>query len=446
MQSGTRNMTSGGIRRLMLSFATPIFLSQLFQQLYNTADSLIVGRLLGKQALAAVSSSSPLLFLFTSLMIGMSQGAGVVISKYFGSKQLDVVSDAIHTAIAFAAVCGAVMTAAGITLSPILLRWMRTAPDVIENSVLYFRNYFYGSMAVMLYNIFTGIMNALGDSRRPLYFLIFSSVLNVLLDILFIAGFHWGVGSAAIATAISQAASALLCLRHFRKPGMFYRVEYRKIRFHPALIREIIKMGLPTGIQNSVIAFANVLVQSNYNTFGSDAMAACGIYSKLEGFAFLPITSFSMALTTFISQNLGAKQYERAKQGANFGIIVSVLLAELIGTVLFAFAPFFARIFIDTEDVIRITVKQCHIETLFYFMLAFSHSVAGICRGAGKATVPMTIMLSVWCVFRILYITVAMSISHDIRLLFLAYPITWSISSVIFWIYFRKSNWVHGFE
>ena len=212
------------------------------------------------------------------------------------------------------------------------------------------------------------------------------------------------------------------------------------------MLGEILKYGLPTGAQNSVIGFANVLVQSNINSFGADAMAACGTYSKIEGFAFLPITSFSMALTTYIGQNLGAGEHKRAKQGARFGILTSVTLAELIGVCIFLLAPYLIGFFEDDPEVVRIGVKQCHIEALFYMLLSFSHCIAGICRGAGKAVVPMVIMLSVWCVLRIIYITLAMALCHDIRLLFWAYPITWFISSVIYLIYYLKSDWIHGFD
>lgn len=446
MQTGTTNMSTGDVRRVMIAFTVPVFWSQLFQQLYNAADSVIVGNLLGKQALAAVSSSSSLLQLLTSLMIGVAMGAGVVISRYFGAKEYKTVSRAIHTTVAFGILAGLIMTVVGVLLSPVLLRWMGTAPDVMADSISYFRNYFYGSMAVMLYNVFTGIMNALGDSRRPLYYLIFSSALNVALDLLFIGVFGFGVGSAAVATVISQAASALLCVLHLRKPGTIYQLRLREIRFDMPLMKEVVRMGLPTGVQNSMIAVGNVMVQSNINSFGSDAMAACGIYAKLQGFAFLPILSFAMTLTTFISQNLGAKQYERAKQGAKFGIAAMLILAEIIGVILTVGAPFFARLFNDDPAVVAITVDQSRIENLFFFLLAFSHAVAGICRGAGKATVPMLVMLSIWCIFRIIYITVFIAIFHDIRVLFWGYPLTWLISSAIFLIYLRKSDWVHGFE
>ena len=446
MQTGTMNMTTGSVKRVMLSFALPVFLSQLFQQLYNAADSLIVGNLLGKQALAAVSSSSSLLQLLTALMIGVALGAGVVISRYFGAEEYETVSDAIHTTVAFGLAAGVLMTVVGVLLSPVLLRWMGTAPDVMEGSVSYFRNYFLGSLGVMLYNVFTGIMTALGDSRRPLYYLIFSSVLNVILDILFIAGFGFGVGSAATATAISQAASAILCFAYLRKPGTIYQVRARDVRFHPQLMREVIRMGLPTGVQNSVIAIGNVTVQSYINSFGSDAMAGCGSYAKLQGFAFLPVMSFAMALTTFTSQNLGAKQYDRAKQGARFGILSVIVMAELIGAILMVGTPTLARLFNSDPEVVRFAVAQSRVENLFFFLMGFSHAVAAICRGAGRATVPMTVMLSVWCVFRIIFITLGMRFAHDIRILFCAYPVTWAISSAIFLIYFLKSDWLHAYE
>ncbi len=446
MQTGTRNMTVGSVRRVIVSFAMPIFLSQLFQQLYNTADSVIVGNLLGKQALAAVSSSASLIQLLTALMIGIALGAGVVISRYFGAEDHETLSRAIHTTVSFGLIAGAALTLIGVLLSPTLLRWMGTAPDVMDNSVVYFRNYFLGSMAVMLYNVFTGIMNALGDSRRPLYYLMLSSALNVALDLLFIGAFHLGVGSAAVATVISQAMSALLSFLHLRKPGTIFQLRLRRLRVHLDLMKEIVRMGLPTGVQNSVISIANVLVQSYINSFGSDAMAACGTYAKLQGFGFLPITSFALALTTFVSQNLGAKQYDRARQGARFGILSTVIMAEIIGVLMVIFAVPMARLFNSDPEVVRIAVSQTRIENLFFCLLAFSHAVAGVCRGAGRATVPMLVMLSSWCVFRIIFISIAMRILRDIRVLFWCYPLTWAISSAIFLIYYLKSDWVHGFE
>lgn len=442
----TKDMTKGTPWKLIIAFAIPIFLSNLFQQLYNSIDSLIVGRFLGKEALAAVASSGNLIFLFTSFFTGTAMGAGVVISRYFGKKDYDSMQKAIHTNIAFGLVASVILTIIGISLSPTILKWMGTDPSVLPNSIAYFRNYFIGVTGVIMYNIFSGILQAVGNSRRPLYYLIISSILNILLDLLFIGVFKLGVGSASTATAISQLISAVLCFLFLIKKGTVYQVKISKIKFHGDMLKQIFKYGIPSGIQNSVIAIANVIVQSNINTFGADAMAGCGTYSKLEGFAFLPITCFTMALSTFVGQNLGAQEYERAKRGSKFGILCSITIAEVLGILMAVFIPNLAALFTDDPNVIAITTKQSRTISMFYFLLAFSHTIAAVLRGAGRAIIPMAIMLSVWCVFRIIYINVAMSISHEIILLFLAYPITWGISSIIYLFYYLCSDWVHGFE
>ena len=439
-------MTRGDPKRVITAFALPIFLSQLFQQLYNTADAWLVSHYLGDQAFAAVSSSASLIHLMISFFVGASMGAGVVISRYFGAEDRENVSKAVHTSVLVSLVCGLLLSSVGVVLVPHILRWMGVHPDVMPYSVAYLRYYFLGSAALVMYNSLKGIMNAVGDSRRPLYYLIFSSLLNIFLDWLFLGPLHLGIQWAAIATTMAQTASALLCLRQLSRKGTVYALSWSKLRIHGPLLREVMRYGVPTGVQNSVIGLANVLVQTNINSFGDVAMAACGAYNRIEGFAFLPITSFSMALTTYIGQNLGAKEYDRARQGARFGIWSAVLLAEFIGLLVFLLAKPFISAFVDSPESIAIGVRQAHVESLFFCLLSFSHCIAGICRGAGKAFVPMFIMLGVWCLLRITYITVAMQISHNILLLFLAYPITWFISSAIYLVYYLKSDWIHGFE
>ena len=446
MDGSTMDMTRGKPWRLITAFAIPVLLSQVFQQLYNTADALIVGRFLGDEALAAVSSSGTLIFLIISFFTGMSMGASVTISRYFGAGDYARVSRAIHTNVLLAILCGIVLTVFGVALTPTFLRWMGTDPDVLPEAISYFRYYFFGILAVVMYNTCKGIMNALGDSRRPLYYLILSSLVNIVLDLLFIAVFHWGVWSAAAATTISQAVSMVLCLIHLTKKGTIYQVRLRDLRLDREMLGQIFRYGLPSGVQNSVIGFANVIVQSNINSFGKLAMAAYGAYSKLEGFAFLPVTSFTMALTTYVSQNLGAGEYDRAKKGSRFGIITSLLLAELIGVLMYLFAPQLTAIFTETPEVIALGVEQARTISLFYCLLAFSHAIAAVCRGAGKAFVPMIIMLVFWCVVRITYITTVMHFVHDIQYIYWAYPITWSLSSVVYLIYYHFSDWVHGFE
>ena len=444
--SNVLDMTSGNPCSLILQFTMPILLSQVFQQLYNTADAFIVGKYLGTNALAAVTSSGNLIFLLVSFFMGLAMGGGVVISRYFGARDERQVSRSVHTMIAFGLVSGVLLTIVGVLFTPAFLIWMRTDPEVMPEAVEYFRYYFLGAIAMVMYNVCRSIMNALGDSKRPLYYLIFSSLVNIILDLLFIGGFHQGVWAAAAATVISQAASVALCMIYLLRKGNIYTVEIRSIRFHKAILSEILRYGLPSGVQNSVIAFANVIVQSQINSFGRLATAAYGTYVKIEGFAFLPITSFNMATTTFISQNLGARRYDRAKKGARFSILAAVLMAEAIGVLYYIFATQLIGIFDSTPGVIEYGATQARIVALFYFLLAFSHSIAAVCRGAGKAFVPMIIMLSIWCMLRIGYIIAVMRLIGEIRYVFWAYPLTWSISSVIYLIYYLFSDWVHGFE
>ena len=447
--SAFRNNTSmleGSIWQGLVSFSIPIFLGNLFQQLYNTADTLIVGNFIGKEALAAVSSSSNLIFMIIGLLQGTALGAGVLIAKYYGAQDRENLHLAVHTGLAFGIVGGLVLTVVGVVLTPQLLRWMGTPADVLPNSIAYFRTYFYGCLAVFLYNIAVGILQAVGDSRHPLYYLILSSFINVALDLLFVAVFHWGVASAAAATVISQAASAGLCIWQLVRSSDDYRVNLRDIRFNLPMLRQIVRFGLPSGIQNSVIGLANVVVQANINAFGSDAMAGCGSYAKIEGFGFLPVTCFAMGLATFVSQNLGAKQYDRVRRGARFGILCSVIAAEAVGAIIFFAAPFLISLFNSDPDVVRYGTVQAQTEVFFYGFLALSHCMAGILRGAGKAMVPMVIMLSVWCVLRIAYISLMVRLIPNIQVVFTAYPLTWFLSSVIFIIYYRKADWIHTFD
>ena len=441
-----KDMTQGNPYSQIIAFALPIFLSQVFQQLYNTADTLIVGRFLGTNALAAVSSSGTLIFLLVSFFNGTSMGAGVVVSKYFGAKDNDKISRAIHTNIVFSLLCGVVLTLVGVFLTPTFLVWMKTDPDVLPEAIEYFRYFFLGSLAMIMYNACRGIMSALGDSKRPLYYLIFSSLLNVALDVLFVAGFGWGVWSAAVATVLSQAASVVLCLRHLLVKDQIYSVQLKKLRIDKAMLLEILRYGLPAGVQNSVIAFANTIVQTQINSFGKYATAAYGTHGKIEGFAFLPIVSFNMAISTFISQNLGAGLYDRVKQGARFGTVAAVLMAELVGVLCYIFAPQLIGLFDSNAELIRLGTMQARTVSLFFFLLAYSHSIAAVCRGAGKAFVPMFIMLGVWCVLRICYIAYVSHTFGELSYIYWAYPITWAISSVMYLIYYLKGDWIHGFD
>ena len=435
------NMTEGSIWRHMVNFAVPVLLGNLFQQFYNTFDSIVVGRFAGKDALAAVASSGNLIFMMNAFFIGLTMGAGVIISRWFGGGDDERVEAAIHTDVAFGCVCGLLLTVVGMGFTPQILIWMRTPADVLPLSTLYFRIFFAGSLASVLYNTFTGIMRAIGDSRTPLIYLIVASVTNIVLDLLFVGAFSMGVAGAAVATVISQILSAILCAIRLMKMEGACRLVPRRVRFDVHQLKLITNQGIPAGLQNSIIAIANVVVQSNINTFGNDVMAGQGAYAKVEGFVFLPITAFSMALTTFIGQNLGAGKYERAKKGARFGVISAMLLAEGIGVVIYLIAPHAIALFNDDPDVIAVGAKAAHTEAFFYCALAMAHAVSAIMRGIGKAKIPMYTMLGCWCLLRVAYITVMLRYFRNVVVIFSAFPLTWLCSCVIFLICYLRIDW-----
>lgn len=439
-------MTEGSIPGLMLRFAAPLFFGNLFQQLYNTADALIVGRYLGDSALAAVSSTGSLIFLLISLFEGIAAGAGVIISRYYGARDNEKLHSAVHTSVAFALATGIILTVLGTLLTPWILRLMGTPEDVMPLAVTYTRIFFAGSLTLVMYNSLRGVMQAVGDGKDPLIFLAISSITNVILDIVFIRFFHTGVGGAALATVISQLISAELCFRKLLLTQEEYRVSIRDIRFEKGMLRLIISYGLPSGLQNSVIGFANVVVQSNINAFGTMAMSGLGAYSKIEGFAFLPITSFNIALTTFVGQNLGAGEYTRTKRGARFGIICAVCMAELIGVLFYLAAPVLIGLFTEEPEAIAFGVEKVHICALFFCLLAASHSYSAVLRGAGKAVVPMIAMLAFWCVIRVAFLQFAVPIFKTIAVVNWVYPLTWFLSTVFLTIYYFKADWIHTFE
>ena len=430
----------------MLLFALPVFLGNVFQQLYNAFDAWCVGNFIGDDALAAVSSSGSLIFMMVSFFNGVAMGAGVVIARAYGARQYDTMQKAIYTSIAFGLVTGMLLTIVGVAFTPTILRWMGTPSDVLPQSISYFRYYFCGAIFTVMYNIFVGILHAVGDSKHPLYYLIYSACTNVVLDLLFVAVLGFGVGSAAIATTVSQGISALLCCIHLVRIDAPYRVELKKIRFDQKSLVDIIRYGLPSGVQNSVIAMANVFVQSNINSFGKYAMAGCGSYSKLEGFTFLPVTCFTQALSTFVGQNLGAHQHDRVKKGVGFGIACCCIMAEVIGVFSYLFAPQLIGFFSDSPQAIDFGARHMRTICLFNCLLAFSHCIASIMRGAGKATVPMFTMLACWCIFRVTYISVAVKVVNELTTVSWAYPITWTLSSIVFLIYFLKADWIHNFD
>ncbi len=443
---GMMDLTKGSIAKGLVQFTIPVIFGQILQQLYSIADAWVLGNYADNTAFAAVSSTNSLIFLMIGLFNGTAIGGGVVISRYFGAKDEKGVEMAIHTNVLFGLIASVLVTLAGLFLIPQMIKLMKVPEDVLPQSLLYFRIYFAGSATVILYNVFTSIMRALGDSIHPLYYLAFSSVVNVVLDLLLVAKFHQGVAGAAFATVLSQGLSMLLCLMRMRKSKDYTRISWKKIKWYPKMMKKVIQQGLPAGIQNSVISIGNVVIQTNINAFGEFAMTGSGAHSKIEGFVFIPITSMVLTLPTFISQNLGAKEYDRAKKGALFGILTSVILAEGIGLIVYVFSPQLIHIFAKSEEAVRYGVIQERIMTLFYGLMAFSHSATGVLRGSGRSIVPMVTMLGIWCGVRVLYVTIAIQIVPVFQTICWAYPLTWGLSSIVFLIYLLKSNWLHTYD
>ncbi len=379
MSAGEKNLlTTGSVQKKMVRYALPLIVGNLFQQLYNAVDSLIVGNFVGSSALAAVTGTGNLVFLLIGFFNGMAIGEGVVIAHYIGAKDEERTSRSVHTATALGLVISAAMTVVGVLATPVFLVWMGTPDSVMPEAILYLRIYFAGSAGLIMYNTFVGILQAAGDSKHPLYYLIFSSLTNVVLDLLFIAVFGMGVAGAAAATIISQMLSAVLSLIRLMRADSSIRVRFRAIRFDRPILGRMIRIGIPSGLQNSIIGFSNVV-----------AMAGIGAYTKVEGFAFIPITSFSMALTTFVSQNLGAGESGRVKKGVRFGMLAGILMAVIIGVLMDVFATQLVAAFDSNPEVVAFGVARARVVCPFFCLVSFSHLMAAILRGYGKANVPM---------------------------------------------------------
>ena len=435
-------MTSGSISGNLIKFAIPLFLGNLFQQLYNTADSLIVSNFLGPVSLGAVSATAMLIFLLIGFFQGLSLGAGVLISQFFGAEDYRNMRRAIHTHLLFSVFSGVLLSVVGYLVSPQILMLMGTPESLMPEALEYIRVYFAGALSMVLYIACMSVMQAVGDSKHPLYYLIISSVINIVLDFVFIYGFGFGVGSAALATVISQFFSVFLCLWRMMRADDESRVSVKELKPDFRMLLKIIKYGLPSGVQNSIIAFANVVVQSNINYFGDMAVAGCGAYSKIEGFAFLPITSFTAAISTFVGQNIGAKKLDRAKKGARFGVLVSIAIAEVIGVLFFVFAPQLIMAFTRDPQAVMFGTDKARVCALFYCLLAASHCLSAVLRGAGKAMVPMITMLAFWCVIRVGFLTVMVPLTQNIATVNWVYPLTWSLSTIALTIYYYCADWL----
>lgn len=435
-------MTEGNIWKQLFLFSVPLILGNLFQQLYNTVDSIIVGNYIGSEALAAVGSSGSLLNLLIGFCVGASAGAGVVISQYYGGENKEGVHKAVHTTIAIAIAAGIILTIAGIALTPLLLRLMGTPAEVFDQAVIYLQVYWGGILFSIIYNMAAGILNAVGNSRRSLIYLMIAAISNIFLDLLFVVVFKMGIVGAALATDISQLLSCIFIIAFLMRSKEMYHLRLRDIRFYDKMLGKILKIGLPTGIQNIVISFSNVIVQSSVNSFGAGVMAGFAAYVKIDGFNIMPVMSFSMAATTFTGQNIGAKRYDRVKKGMWVSLTMGVVYTIATGVLLLLFAPQIIGVFSSNKEVVHYGVYVMKYFCPFYYLLAIMHELSGTIRGTGKTVQPMLIALSSLCVFRVLWIMVVLSMEHRMDRLFLVYPISWLIGAVLTVLYAWKGKWM----
>ena len=435
-------MTEGSIWKKILFFSIPLILGNLFQQLYNTVDSIIVGNYIGSEALAAVGSSGSLINLLIGFCIGASAGAGVVIAQFYGAQDREGVRKAVHTTIAIAIAAGAVLTVVGIVATPILLKAMGTPQEVFDQASIYLKVYFGGILFSVVYNMSAGILNAVGNSKRSLVYLMIAATSNIFLDLLFVVVLKMGIVGVAIATDISQLLSCIFIILFLVRSEDVYRVKLKDIRCYDNLLGKILKIGLPTGVQNIVISLSNVIVQSSVNSFGAVAMAGFAAYIKVDGFNILPVLSFSMAATTFVGQNVGAGRLDRVKKGMYVSVAMGIIYTVCTGILLLTFAPQVIGVFTQNGKVVEYGVYIMKFFCPFYWMLGILHILAGTIRGTGKTMQAMVVFLFSLCIFRVLWIWGAMSVSHKIGGVMLGYPLSWLVGLVMILIYVWKGNWM----
>ena len=433
-------MTEGNIRRKMLGFALPILAGYFFQQLYNTVDALIVGNYLDADALAAVTSTSSYTYLMIGFVAGCATGAGIIIARHIGGDSPEETEKAVHTAVALGLFFSVILTAAGILVSPAILRLMGTPETVFPRSCRYLQVYFAGAGALVMYNMFVSILQASGESRYPLLCLVASSLTNIVLDILFISVFHMDVEGAALATVLSEILSAVLVAVKLLRTKESIRLQPRRIRVDRSNLKYIVRYGFPTAMQGCVIDLSNMLIQSYINSFGRDAMAGIGASIKTEGFMFLPVTAFSMALTTFVSQNMGAKKTDRVREGARFGLLCTAGMLLTFGAIAYFLAPTLVSLFNSDPEIIRYGAGRTTTCAFFYCLCGFSHTASAVMRGLGKPMTPMLVMLICWCAVRVLVLFTLGQAVHDIRLIYWIYPFTWTLSTIVYLFEFRKQK------
>ncbi|PST42319.1 MATE family efflux transporter [Faecalibacillus faecis] len=442
MKGNTQDLTKGSIVKAIILFSVPLLIGNLFQQLYNAVDSYVVGNYVGKVALAAVGASTPIINMLIGFFMGISTGAGVVIAQFFGAGDLSKMKKAIHNSIALTLVIGVVLTVIGLVFNDPILKAIGVPNDVFSEASTYLSIYFWSLIFVMIYNMGSGILRSVGDSKRPLYFLIFSSIINIVLDFLFVKNFGFGVAGAGYATLIAQAISAIMVMYVLMKTEDSYKVVLKDIKFDKEILLKIIKIGLPTGFQQSIVSLSNVIVQSYINIYGASVIAGYSVTIKIDGFVNLPLQAFNMAITTFVGQNIGAKQYNRVKKGAYITTFLAMVTIGFFVVIMYFFGRDFIALFNQEKDVIDAGRLMQLTFLPFYIFLPINQVINGVLRGAGRSAVPMYVMIFSFVFLRQIYLFLVTKVTSDVVYVFLGWPTTWVVCSLIFIVYFFKVQWL----
>lgn len=434
------DMTEGNIARHLITFAFPLLIGNLFQQMYNLVDTWVVGQYVSNEAYAAVGTLGPVSNMLIGFFSGLASGAGVVISQYYGAKRYDRVQDSVHTAMIMTFLVGILLTALGLFMIPYVLEIINTPTNVLPESTTYLTIYFAGISGLMIYNMGSGILRAVGDSQRPFYFLVVCALMNIVLDLVFVLALDMGVKGVALATIISQFVSAALVVITLMRSDSCIKLELKKLKMHWNILRKIIKVGIPAAVQLAITAFSNVFVQSYINSFQADAMSGWTTYAKVDQILFLPMQSIALSGTTFVGQNLGKGQVDRAKEGVKWSLILSLIITGVMMIPVIIFAPAIVKFFNAKEEVIYYGSMLLRWITPFYLICCFNQVFAGILRGSGDSKAPMLINIFAFVIFRHIYMFFMSKIHNDILLLAFGYPAGWLLASVLCGIYYKKAK------
>lgn len=431
------DMTQGSTTRHLIRFALPLLAGNLFQQLYNMVDTWVVGNFVSNEAFSAVGTVTPIINTLIGFFLGMSSGAGVVISQYYGAHRPEKVREAVHTAMLLTVIMGVVFTGVGIAMTPLMLELMKTPAEVAPDQTAYLTIYFAGIMGLLLYNMGSGILRAVGDSQRPFYFLLVSAGVNTALDLLFVLKFGMGVEGVAYATIIAQAVSAVLTIAVLIGYDGSVKLSLRDLRIHWRMLKKIVAVGIPAALQMAITAFSNVFVQGYINHFGADCMSGWTAYTKIDQLVILPVQSLSLASTTFVGQNLGVGNVERAKGGVRRALYLSFAVTAVLLVPVLTLAPDMTAFFNSKPEVVSYGALLLRLLSPFYFFFCINQIYSGALRGSGNSQVPMLIMLGSFVVFRQIYLYVmAHFISNEIVPIAMGYPAGWFVCSAVTLLYY----------